>query len=1343
MKNIKKGVVIVFLFVLLVFCLFLFGRGGQEARKDYRNEEASSVFYWTGGGDNNNWSSAANWDQGKVPGADSVVIFNATSQEDSFVDKDFAGEISSLKIEGYEAKITQNNNLIIGENYYQDSGEYNVVADLDINGDFIQKEESIFLVSSGETRIGGKLEVADGFRQEPEAIIYVKNFDDWKMFILGEGKEEYYATKEDIVTENSGEVWSFYNATNSFESYVSQEKGWTLSAVSGDWSWNYLFEEMKREEAEPSIVQNTGITAQKNRISIQRGENIEEWYENTYKGIEQGFTIKEKPQGDGKLVLNGRVTIDNLTVEEKIKNNITLKRKIGAVAFEYGHLLTIDAANKEIPTELKLVEKENGGFDLKIIVDDSEAQYPIMIDPLSSSPDWVGLPSSDQQNGYFGKSVSSAGDVNGDGFEDILVGHYLYNNGEGAEGALHVYYGSEWGLSSAPDWTVMGPGYKTYLGYYVTSGDFNGDGFSDVVGGADYASNGETEEGRAFAYYGHSDADGGLSDSPDWTAESGQAGAHFAESISNAGDVDGDGCDDLIVGAHYYKSGSYDYNGKAYLYLGDHLNGLSGTPIWTVVGGAEWALLGEGVSKAGDVNKDGFGDVIVGAPGKGGRAAYIYLGGDPVTGLSASPNFTISVSQPSLFGYSVSDAGDINGDTWPDLLVGAPYYENVFGNEGAIFVFYGKSSGGIFTGFSATPDWQYIGDGPINSYLGHSVSSAGDINHDGFSDIIAGERGYDGDFVNEGRISVFYGKSGGLTPGSSPDWTNTGGKAYAYLGYSVSEVGDIRDNGYAGVMAGAYGWDIDPVNPADYDHEVGGKVNLYDGFYETGICVGEELLTNPACDKSVDKENVLVNVSTVDRALWYDDRCTDGVDNDEDGKADSEDSDCDRGEVGLNTYAFCDGVRKNDYEYFDCNLGKPSATPPVLPKDDHYDYYYTDTDNPTNVQPAEKNFTIKVNADDAWGIKSIKIQWFNGSGNANYSDWVNTICSDGVDNDGDGNIDDKDSNCDGGVNVQSFTCKDTRSCEICVKNGGCENDVIPYSNLGIDDPSVLDYQRLFFRAIITDNNNNTVVTGYDNDKTRLPVLDKSYRFQICSSECSVCANKSPVVTTERYLNPGDFCDGLDYTLDWNFSDPDGDAQSYYEVQIRDKNDPTGVVLSAVRESNNTDCRLFQGFLDNGDISYNKTYEWRVRAYDDSTEEDCRGTSDWTPWTDLDTTKTFTTPSYPYPNPSFTLKNDSGVDCTDVGVCELLDNISMDGSGSTVSVGSASYSWYIFDNPADPEADTLYSSLNPAAKTFLESDGISHIFRLTVTDGEGHSCSLDQTVELKKPHARWNEVAPTQ
>ncbi|MFA7170143.1 MAG: hypothetical protein WC178_04835, partial [Candidatus Paceibacterota bacterium] len=117
--------------------------------------------------------------------------------------------------------------------------------------------------------------------------------------------------------------------------------------------------------------------------------------------------------------------------------------------------------------------------------------------------------------------------------------------------------------------------------------------------------------------------------------------------------------------------------------------------------------------------------------------------------------------------------------------------------------------------------------------------------------------------------------------------------------------------------------------------------------------------------------------------------------------------------------------------------------------------------------------------------------------------------------------------------------------------------------------------------------------------------------------------------------------------------------------------------------------------------------------------------------------------YPYPNPSFTLKNDSGVDCTDAGVCELLDNISMDGSGSTVSVGSASYSWYIFDNPADPEADTLYSSLNPAAKTFLESDGISHIFRLTVTDGEGHSCSLDQNVELKKPHARWNEVAPTQ
>src|SRR6266568_8640711 len=159
----------------------------------------------------------------------------------------------------------------------------------------------------------------------------------------------------------------------------------------------------------------------------------------------------------------------------------------------------------------------------------------------------------DQRNALFGWSVGTAGDVNGDGYDDAIVGAYQYSNGQTDEGRAFVYYGSASGLSLTANWTAEGDQANAYFGTSVgTAGDVNGDGFDDVIVGAPDYTIGQTGEGRAYVYLGGAD---GLSLTPVWTAEGDQTYGHFGGSVGTAGDVNGDGFDDIIVGSPYYDNG--------------------------------------------------------------------------------------------------------------------------------------------------------------------------------------------------------------------------------------------------------------------------------------------------------------------------------------------------------------------------------------------------------------------------------------------------------------------------------------------------------------------------------------------------------------------------------------------------------------------------------------------------------------------------------------------------------------------------------------------------------------------------------------------------------------------
>jgi hypothetical protein len=152
-------------------------------------------------------------------------------------------------------------------------------------------------------------------------------------------------------------------------------------------------------------------------------------------------------------------------------------------------------------------------------------------------PNWTA--ESNQASAFFGNSVATAGDVNGDGYADVIVGAPCYDLGASNGGRAFVYHGAAAGLNTNPNWTTWGNQTNALFGNAVaTAGDVNGDGYADVIVGAYWYDNGQFDEGGAFVYHGSA---AGLSTTPNWTAEGNQIQAFFGNAVATAGDVNGDG----------------------------------------------------------------------------------------------------------------------------------------------------------------------------------------------------------------------------------------------------------------------------------------------------------------------------------------------------------------------------------------------------------------------------------------------------------------------------------------------------------------------------------------------------------------------------------------------------------------------------------------------------------------------------------------------------------------------------------------------------------------------------------------------------------------------------------
>jgi hypothetical protein len=582
---------------------------------------------------------------------------------------------------------------------------------------------------------------------------------------------------------------------------------------------------------------------------------LESWYRNDPGGLQQGFTIVGAPSWaaeDQEWVLELSLSGDLAPRLAGDGKSMELAAPGGAGVLHYGGLQVTDARGTALPARLEFAAPHT----FHVIVDAAAATYPFnvvaTITGLPSDPDWT--IESNQEEAEFGISVSTAGDVNGDGYSDVIVGARYYDGGHTDEGRAEVYYGSPTGLSATAAWNAESDQAEALFGCAVaTAGDVNGDGYADVIVGAEQYELilGAQEGGRAYVYYGSAS---GLSSTPDWTVDGTLSYGHLGTSVSTAGDVNGDGYSDVIVGQDggfsghmqgrafaFYGSasglsttagwetqgeadghkygfavattgdvdgdgyadvivGAPNYNtsqGKAYVYYGSQ-NGLDTTIGWQVAGEATSEWYGSAVGTAGDVNADGYSDVIVGAPadddnGNNAGKAYLYRGSEG--GLNTSPSWDATgENTDNYFGRAVSTIGDVDGDGYADIVVGA--YGNSAG-KGRVYVYYGG-----LCGVGNVSSWTATGQAAGN-FFGRAVGIAGDVNGDGFSDLIVGAPKYDNEQTDEGAAYVYHGSPGGLSP--VPTWGAAGDQENDYFGSSLSTAGDVNGDGYSDIIVVVHG----------------------------------------------------------------------------------------------------------------------------------------------------------------------------------------------------------------------------------------------------------------------------------------------------------------------------------------------------------------------------------------------------------------------------------------------------------------------------------------------------------------------------------------------------------
>ena len=372
--------------------------------------------------------------------------------------------------------------------------------------------------------------------------------------------------------------------------------------------------------------------------------------------------------------------------------------------------------------------------------------------------------------------LSDAGDVNNDGYDDIVIGAHS------PEGHVYVYHGTATGINISPA-TIITP--NDTLGFYILridgAGDVNGDGYDDIVAAHDYY-------GRVYVFPGSAS---GIQTTPQFLAGAltigpGQDPESYGASAIGVGDVNGDGRSEILVSAPRGADNGF-YSGRVYLY-GEHQAIINPPPSKILSGETEDEGLGDVLEMA-DVNGDGYDDLIAGAPNWNNLQGRFQVYHGSSSGISETPDYTaVGLCSRDSFASTLLSAGDIDKDGTEDLLVNAPNADGCGRYE--LYVYYGSPLG-INRSFTLTYNLAPYGENL-------QIRPAGDVNNDGYADVITGIRYDDTNAENSGAAYIYHGGPGGIT--DVPNQSIFGTVKNEQLGSIIEGIGDINGDNYDDVM---------------------------------------------------------------------------------------------------------------------------------------------------------------------------------------------------------------------------------------------------------------------------------------------------------------------------------------------------------------------------------------------------------------------------------------------------------------------------------------------------------------------------------------------------------------
>jgi hypothetical protein len=440
----------------------------------------------------------------------------------------------------------------------------------------------------------------------------------------------------------------------------------------------------------------------------------------------------------------------------------------------------------------------------------------------------------DGRDGLAGRRVAYAGDVNGDGFDDILIGAPYNNQVDTWAGKAYLMFGKESGwtknfnLANA-DASFLGEAYQDGAGTDVAcAGDVNGDGFSDFLISAHRNSESHWWAGQVYLFFGKPSGWG--RNTPINKADASFLGEveydMVGREVAGAGDLNGDGYDDIVIEDYFNTQPGKIEAGRFFIIFGRASNWSIDTPITDAdawyLGEAAYDHLSSDVEIVGDVNNDGLDDILVGAgwnDENGTDKGQTYLIFGRASGWSKNALITdvanasfIGEFDSDMAGHQVGKAGDVNNDGYDDFLIFCDN-NNIYGNlSGKIHLILGKADGWAMDVNLSTAEASFYGE-YADDHAGWAMGGAGDVNADGYDDFLIGS-----DFNDEGGGSPSTWNDGAgqayLIMGRDKGWSknvnlsNTnasfiGKSAWDNLGSSVACDGDANGDGYDDILIGA------------------------------------------------------------------------------------------------------------------------------------------------------------------------------------------------------------------------------------------------------------------------------------------------------------------------------------------------------------------------------------------------------------------------------------------------------------------------------------------------------------------------------------------------------------